>query len=148
MSVGKPLVTEGEFGAFVATVPVRIDWLHGTLALAQQHCFYQTGHGIAEEGCEGSVQGVEHHPVDGDLTFVRLFVESRESQGMPAHVVVKPESRVEFLASKVRVRWEDAQDAVHLGVEDDLWLKVRIDGREGWIHTTEDFNALGLQISG
>jgi hypothetical protein len=174
--VGKPLMTEGEFGAFVpgavtrigtitriladtltvrvwtgyffATVPIRIDWLHGTLTLAQ-HCFYQTGHGPAEEGCEGPVQSVERHPVSADLTFVRLFVESRESGGTPAHVVVKPDSRVEFLASKVRVRWEDARDAVHLGVDDgDLWLKVRVDGHEGWIHTDEDFSALGLQVSG
>ncbi|HET9832727.1 MAG TPA: hypothetical protein VFP91_13480 [Vicinamibacterales bacterium] len=175
VKVGKPLVTEGEFGAFVAgavsrigtttrvladtlivrvwtgyffaTVPLRIDWLHGSLAEAQ-HCFYQTGHGPGEEGCEGPVHGVERHQVGTDLTFVRLFTESREPTETPAHIVVKPDSRVEFLASKVRVRWEDGGDAVHIGVDDDLWLKVRIDGQEGWIHTAEDFTALGLEFSG
>jgi len=175
VKVGKPLVTEGEFGAFVAgtvtrigtitriqadtltvrvwtgyffaTVPLRIDWMHGTIAEAQ-HCFYQTGHGPGEEGCEGPVQGVERHQVSAELTFVRLFTESREPSETPEHVVVKSDSRVEFLASKVRVRWQDNGDAVHIGVDDDLWLKVRIDGREGWIHTAEDFTALGLEFSG
>lgn len=26
----------------------------------------------------------------------------------------------------------------------DRWLKVRVDGKEGWIHSEEDFRALGL----
>jgi hypothetical protein len=25
-----------------------------------------------------------------------------------------------------------------------LWLQVRIDGKEGWMHSDEDFRALGL----
>jgi hypothetical protein len=29
-----------------------------------------------------------------------------------------------------------------------MWLKLRIDGREGWIHTQEDFLAIGLPQSG
>ena len=156
--VGNPIVAEGEFGAFIAgpvtrmgtitqmaadvvtvcvwtgyffaTVPVRIDWIHRTLALAQ-HCFYQTGHGPAEEGCEGPVQGLERRPTGPDLTFVRMFGESREPSVTPAHVVVKPDSAVTFLASKVRMTWEEDQHAIHLGVDDDLWLKVRVDGREG-----------------
>ena len=28
------------------------------------------------------------------------------------------------------------------------WLKVRIDGREGWVHAEEDLNALGLFHAG
>jgi hypothetical protein len=27
---------------------------------------------------------------------------------------------------------------------EDPWLKVRIDGNEGWIHTPEDYMAIGL----
>jgi hypothetical protein len=27
---------------------------------------------------------------------------------------------------------------------DELWLKVRIDGKEGWMHGEEDFHAFGL----
>lgn len=101
----KPLVTEGQLGDFVpgainrigsatqilpdtlqirvwtgfffATAPVRVDWFQGKLALAQ-HCFYQTGHGFAEDGCEIPVEEVERTPSDQDMTFVRLFTESNE----------------------------------------------------------------------
>jgi hypothetical protein len=175
VAVGRPLMTEGEFGAFVpgavnrigrvtqiladtltvrvwtgyffATVPLRIDWLHHTLALAQR-CFYQTGHGPAEEGCDGPVDGAERSPTTADLTFIRLFVEARETSPTPEHVVVKPDSNVTFLAGKVRVTATEDQNGIHLGVSDDLWLKVRVDDHEGWIHTDEDFSALGLHQSG
>ena len=138
--VGKPIVAEGQLGEFVpgavtrlgaitqirsdlipirvwtgyffATVLVRVDWLGGTLTLAQ-HCFYQTGHGPAEEGCEGPVQDVERRPASQDFTFVRLFPESRDPSGPPVHVVIKPDSHVEILGAKVNVvTWEDLPDAI------------------------------------
>lgn len=173
--LGKPLVTEGEMGGFVAgaitkagaltqilpdvlkirvwtgyffaTVPVRVDWLGGKLALAQ-HCYYQTGRGLAEEGCEMPAENVERAPADEDMTFVRLFGESNERGGPPAHVVVKKDSKVEILAGKALVTWDEGKDAINLSVGDDIWVKVRIDGREGWIHTAEDLNAIGLSASG
>ena len=39
-----------------------------------------------------------------------------------------------------------ADEAGGFGVaaDSDLWLKVRIDGKEGWMHSEEDFRALGL----
>ncbi len=171
----KPLTTEGEMGGFVpgairrigtatqilpdtlnvrvwtgyffATIPVRIDWSQGSLTMAQ-HCFYQTGHGFAEDGCEVPVQHVERLPADEDLTFVRLFAEPHEPGGIPAHVVVKRDASVDILAGKVFTTWDQGPDSVNLGVTDDLWLKVRIDGKEGWIHTVEDFSAIGLHPSG
>ena len=173
--IGKPLVTEGELGDFVpgainrigtvtqilpdtlqirvwtgyffATAQVRVDWFQGTLALAQ-HCFYQTGHGFAEGGCEMPVEKVERMPSDQELTFVRLFTESNENTGPPAHVVVKKDSRVEVLAAKVQIVWDDGRDAISLGAGGDIWIKVRIDDKEGWIHTDEDLNAIGLSQSG
>jgi len=173
--IGKPLVTEGELGNFVpgaisrigtatqilpdtlqirvwtgyffATAPVRVDWFQGKLALAQ-HCFYQTGHGFAEDGCEMPVEKVERTPSNQDMTFVRLFTESNEHTNPPAHVVVKKDSQVEILAAKVLITWDEGRDAISLGVGDDIWVKVRIDSKEGWIHTTEDLNAIGLYQSG
>ena len=65
--------------------------LQRRLVLAQQ-CFYQSGQGLKEDGCEELAPQVERAPVDQDLTFVRLFTESRESSGAPAHVVVKKDS--------------------------------------------------------
>jgi hypothetical protein len=39
-------------------------------------------------------------------------------------------------------------DVVEVGVADDPWLHVRIDGREGWLHTAEDFAAIGVPQAG
>jgi hypothetical protein len=173
--IGKPLYAEGELGDFVpgkinhvgnltqiladelrirlftgyffVSVPVRVSWMDGNLALAQ-HCFYQTGHGVAEGGCEMPIEGVERHPSEQELTFVRMFSESNEQIGAPAHVVVKKDSRVEILAGKVLVKWEETKDGIGLGVADDIWVKVRIGGKEGWIHTDEDLQAIGLYRAG
>jgi hypothetical protein len=106
--IGKPLYGEGELGDFVlgkinhignfaqippdnlrirlftgyffVSVPVRVNWTDGWLALAQ-HCFYQTGRGAAEGGCEMPIEGVERHPSEQELTFVRMFSESNEQIG-------------------------------------------------------------------
>jgi hypothetical protein len=173
--IGKPLHAEGEMGDFVpgkvnhmgnltqilpdelrirlftgyffVSVRVRVNWMQGKLALAQ-HCLYQTGHGMAEGGCEMPIEGVERHPGEQDLTFVRMFTESNEQIGPPAHVVVKKDSRVEILAGKVLATWEEGEDGIGLGVADDIWVKVRIDGKEGWIHSEEDLQAIGLYRAG
>lgn len=173
--IGKPIQVEGELGDFVpgkinhignltqiladelrirlftgyffVTVPVRVNWLEGKLALAE-HCFYQTGHGMAEGGCEMPVEGVELHRTELDMSFVRMFTESNEQIGTPAHVVIQKNSRVEILGSKVFVRWEEEKENIGLGVGDDIWVKVRIDGKEGWIHTDEDLQAVGLYQAG
>jgi hypothetical protein len=173
--IGKPLYAEGEMGDFVpgkvnhmgnltqiladelrirlftgyffVSVAVRLNWMEGKLALAQ-HCFYQTGHGTAEGGCEMPIEGVERHPGEQELTFVRMFSESNEQIGTPAHVVIKKDSRVEILAGKVLVTWEEGKAGIGLGVADDIWVKVRIDGKEGWIHTDEDLQAIGLYRAG
>jgi hypothetical protein len=68
--------------------------------------------------------------------------------GTPAHVVVKKDSRVEILAGKVLVTWEEGKDGIGLGVADDIWVKVRIDGKDGWIHSGEDLQAIGLYRAG
>lgn len=86
-------------------------------------------------------------PREQEMTFVRMFQESNQRSGPPAHVVVKKDSRVEVVAGKVLSTWE-GPEAVHLSVGEDLWVKVRIDGKEGWIHTPEDLNTIGLFASG
>jgi hypothetical protein len=174
-SLGKPMYAQGEMGDFVpgkinhmgtltqilpdelrirlftgyffVSVPVRVNWLQGKLELAQ-HCFYQTGHGFAEGGCEIPVDGVELHSSGEEMTFVRMFTESNEQLGPPAHVVVKQNSKVEVLLAKVFVRMDEQRDSTGLDVGDDIWVQVRIDGKFGWIHTNEDFQAIGLYQSG
>ena len=173
--IGKPLYAEGEIGDFVpgkinrvgnltqiladelrirlytgfffVSVPVRVNWMQAKLELAQ-HCLYQTGHGVAEGGCEMPVEGIEEHRGAEQLTFVRMFTESNEQIGTPAHVVIQKNSRVQILSARVLVKWEEGKDAIGLGVGDDIWVKVRIDGKEGWIHTDEDLQAAGLLRAG
>jgi len=55
---------------------------------------------------------------------------------------------VEVLEGAGEVVWDEGADSVGFRVAGDLWLKVRIDGREGWIHTDEDFEAIGLPAAG
>jgi hypothetical protein len=172
---GKPLVTEGELGEFVpgainrtgnltqvlpdvlrlrvwtgyffVSVPVRIDWREGKLAPGQR-CMYQTGHGFAEGGCEVPVEEARIIREQQEMTFVRMFRESNEQSGPPAHVVVRIDSEVEVVAGKVAIIWDERPEAISISVGEDVWVKVRIDAREGWIHTPEDLNAIGLFASG
>jgi hypothetical protein len=69
--------------------------------------------------------------------------------GIPQHVVVTIDSRIEFLAAEVKIDWEDTHEVIALGVDEAVtWLKVRIDGKEGSVHTQEDFAALGIPQAG
>lgn len=129
-------------GYFYVTVALRVGWWEGGLALAQR-CFYQTGHGLAPDGCEMPVEGVERQPSEQELTFLRMFRESN-AQGIPEHVVVKKNSQVEILSAKVFVTSEETKSGINLGVGQDIWVKVRVDGKEGWIHSEEDLQAIGL----
>ena len=59
-------------------------------------------------------------------------------------MVLTEDSKVELLAAEAEVIWsEDAHEA-NLKVGKDPWPKVRIDNKEGWIHSEEDFEAIGL----
>ena len=134
-------------GNFQATVLLSVDWMQGRLGPGQR-CYEQTGRGLRESGCEVPVTA-ERVPLDEELTFVRLFTEAREDAGPARHVVIKKDSLVEILAARVRLTWDDRAETIVFGVDEaDPWLKVRIDGKEGWIHTQEDFIALGLPQAG
>ncbi len=63
-------------------------------------------------------------------------------------MVVKKDSKVEILAGKALITWQEGNGVISIGVGDDVWVKVRIDGKVGWIHTVEDLNAIGLYQSG
>jgi hypothetical protein len=103
---------------------------------------------LRESGGEASAEA-ERVPSDQELTFGRLFPEANEGTGVPRHVVLKKDSTVEVLAAKIKLSWDDSRDVIFFGVDDqDPWLKVRIDGPEGWIHTQRDFSAVGVPQAG
>jgi len=137
--------------------PIRVDWAQGKLTPAQL-CL-KTADGLSA-GCQYKVIPEDSLSNSG-LTFVRLWPNPDEKSGLPAKTVVKKDSKVDLLTALVETHWSDGSDsnpitlgepqnpiagAGSFGVtqNSDLWMKVRIDGKEGWMHSEEDFQALGL----
>ncbi|MFB3777413.1 MAG: hypothetical protein ACE141_07365 [Bryobacteraceae bacterium] len=119
-------------GNFFVIVPVEINWESGRVQLAY----------ILVKKCRMAVEAARK-PVEG-ATTVRLFPGTDEEAGEPASVQVRKDSVVEMLGSEGRVMWEEFDDRIALSVAEDVWLKVRIDGKEGYLHSPEDFEAIGL----
>ena len=145
-------------GRFVMIIPVRIDWAQGKMSLAPQ-CPEMTA-GTAHAMCQYQLldpNSLLQKPKN--VTFVRLYSHPDENAGKPERVVVKPTSKIEILAylADMELKQPDfsqppspgefpVKDMATLGPapNTDAWLQVRIDGKTGWIHSDEDFTALGL----
>jgi predicted small secreted protein len=130
-------------GNFNILYPVLINWITGKLQPAW-HCIETTSKGQVER-CSYPIT-VEAHR-DNQPTFVRLFPEADDGY-TPKHVMVQPQSKIEYLEARTPVAWNEDAKAVAFGVSGDVWIRVRIDGLEGWIHTEEDFEAVGLPQAG
>lgn len=91
---------------------------------------------------------VEREPSEEE-TFVRLF-ESPESSAIPRHVVIKKATKVEFLwtYAKIVIESDEEQGVISISEDEAPWLKVRIDGKEGFVRDAEDLRALGIQEAG
>jgi hypothetical protein len=134
--------------------PLRVDWAQGRLTPAQE-CVKTPDQPSA--GCQYRVLPEDKLYSSEDITFVRLWPNPQEA-GSPMKAVVKKDSKVDLLTASVPTQWTEgktlppggskglADEAGGFGVaaDSDLWLKVRIDGKEGWLHSEEDFRALGL----
>ena len=135
--------------------PIRVDWANGKLTPVEE-CAKNSGESGA--GCQYSVVPEEKLYAQG-ITFVRLWPGPDEKSGPPAKAVVRKDAKVELLTARIAMQWVESGtatasanstgpvgDVVSIGVAPDteLWLKVRIDGKEGWMHSEEDFVALGL----
>jgi hypothetical protein len=130
-------------GNFFVMYPVRINWIAGRLEPGRR-CLETTSKGRTER-CSFPVE-VEAH-LGSQPTFVRLFPEADDGL-TPRHVIVQPNSKVDFLEAKALVAWHEDAKSASFEVDGDTWLKVCIDGQEGWIHSEEDFEALGVPQSG
>jgi len=139
--------------------PVRIDWHQGRLSPAKP-CERTSSSGSGE-GCQYKVLA-EDYVGAGEATFVTLYSSAGEKCEKPEKVAVRPDSKLEFLVVQLGAeRWSDglaAGPSGKSGINDTMddqggpswapnigpWLKLRIDGKEGWINSQEDFDALGL----
>jgi hypothetical protein len=95
-----------------------------------------------------------------DLTFVRLCSAVEAQCANPKRTLVSKDSTIELVAGRAVVQWNEGSlasglstDPSHLlanegsiTVPENVWLKVRIDGKEGWINEEEEFTALRLPI--
>lgn len=126
-------------------IPVLVDWMQARMMPAWR-CYRMTARGMQPQ-CRFNVQA-DRVPQETELTFVRLHSEPEEGMGIAEHVVIKKSSKVEILEAEGPQLWEEGKEQISLSVGDDLWLKVRIDGKEGWVHTQEDFSAIGLPQAG
>jgi hypothetical protein len=116
---------------------------------------------IQSSPCEFKVLPDNNHQVR-DTTFVTLCSAPSSNCPNAGRVVVKSNSEVALLLARVNARWipclaSDPSDPVKspgdamndsggvgLDRSSDIWLKVRIDGKEGWMHGEEDFAAFGF----
>jgi len=149
-------------GHFRMIYPVRVDWAAGTMTPAQP-CDEQ-----AAKGGSGEMQSCQYNVLPEtdrqitNTTFVTLCARPDEKCENSEKVVVKTNSKVDLLVAQVRAHWNggvaagpsgksgkpmdgmDDAGGVGWAQNDELWLKVRIDGKEGWMHGEEDFNVFGL----
>lgn len=130
-------------GNFSIVYPVLINWISGKLEPAWR-CMETTSKGQVER-CSYPIMAEGHR--DEQPTFVRLFPEPDEGF-TPKHVVVQPQTRIEYLEARVPVVWSSDATGISFNVNGDVWIKVRINGSEGWIHSEEDFEAVGLPQAG
>jgi len=149
-------------GHFRMIYPIRVDWAEGKMTPAQP-CDEQ-----ASKSGSGEVQACQYNVLPetdrqiSNTTFVTLCARPAEKCENSEKVVVKANSKVDLLVAQVKAQWNggvatgpsgkskklmDAMDdagGAGWAPNDELWLKVRIDGKEGWMHGEEDFNAFGL----
>jgi hypothetical protein len=143
----EPLATTAEVlgfrawtGNFDALVPVRVDWVNGQWGEGEQ-CYALAGGTLRERGCSMAVEA--HREPQPDITSVRLFAATDADSYHSQEVEVRPDSQVDFLEALAIVHWEAGGGRVGCTF-DNLWLRTRVDGAEGWVHGEDALEALGL----
>jgi hypothetical protein len=151
--VTKPIVPEGEIfefrvwtGYFYLILPVGVDFAHGKLTPGRR-CAGTGGAkpGMHEIGCDMRVEA-ERKPPDADNTFLRMYRGEEPDQGEVLHLVLDKNSKIVILKGSAFVDWGLSGDLMQVAFRD-LWLQIQIDGddqKKGWIHSDEDFAAVGL----
>jgi len=89
---------------------------------------------------------VERRPSEEE-TFVRFF-NHPEVASIPRHVIIKKDTKVEFLWAYARVSIGSGGAESVISIDEMPWLKVRIDGKEGFVRDAEDLLALGIHPAG
>ena len=89
---------------------------------------------------------VERRPSEEE-TFVRFFSHP-EVSSIPRHVIIKEDTKLEFLWAYTKVSIGSGDAECVISIDEMPWLKVRIDGKEGFVRDAEDLLALGIYPAG
>jgi hypothetical protein len=130
-------------GRFFVYVPVRVDWEQGQWSEAEQ-CFELAGGSLRPSGCNLRVSADARSRGDGSI--VTLYAEPAEDPYNAQQVPVRGSSPVELLAARTVVNWQRSGQRIACTF-DEMWLRVRIDGNEGWLHSEADLAALSLPVA-
>lgn len=82
-----------------------------------------------------------------DGAVVTLYPQPQEDPYAARQIPLRSNSALEFLAARARATWQNRGERFSCSF-DDLWLHVRIDGADGWVHSPADFAALGMPAAG
>jgi len=88
--------------------------------------------------------------VTEEETFVRLY-NFRDFNSTPKHVIIKKDTKIEFLCAyaKILIKHSGIEDFGGIIITDGMpWLRVKINGREGFVRGYEDFESIGLPSAG
>jgi hypothetical protein len=132
-------------GNFYVSIPVLVDWAQGKWSEGEQ-CFELFEGTLRPKGCNLRAEpaALAH---GSEVTFAQLFAETDGNRYNSQQVTVRPDSKVELLQTRALVQWTASGN--HFAASfDDLWLQVRVDGKQGWVHGEQDFAALRLPTRG
>jgi hypothetical protein len=116
---------------FYIVTPVRVNWKD--FRLEQQ------------ESGDFDVADQPPYQIRPDVESERLIhiYPSPDKKTTPVGVNLTPQSRVQLLKARFSGAPPNEHDSAN-----DTWLKIRIDGQEGWILGVDDYTALGLSFAG
>ncbi len=133
-------------GNFYALVPVRFDWPHGKWGEGQE-CYSTNTGTLTERGCLMPLEAAPQPlPPDADPVYVNLFEAPDGNVRNSITVGIGPDSHPEFLDMMAIVQWQSQGQRVECTFRT-LWLRIRINGHEGWVQGQQAFAALGLPLT-
>lgn len=120
-------------------IPVRVNWAAGQWSEGEQ-CFALDNGSLRPNGCNLRMAANPRPLAEGTVAF---YAQPQEDPYNSRQVSVHSNSAVEFLIARPLVNWKSSGDRFSCSL-DDMWLRVRVDGVEGWVHSQTAFAALGL----
>ena len=113
---------------FYIVTPVRVDWKYFRLEQQDSGDF-----DVADQ------PPYEIRPNIESERLIDMYL-SPDKKTKPIGVNLTPESRVQLLRARFSAAPPDEHDSPN-----DTWLKIRVEGQEGWILGVDDYTALGLR---